>query len=772
MFRLRTTAIVNFTLIVLFSISEGRNDVNSIDLRNIGIPVHFQTTPGSGTLMFEDILKAYTTTSKQSYASSFMDAFKATDQLGLPEYCKLDALLLYNRLDTTNQTASVTYIDAAAKIPFGILQGKWNWVGDYQECLSIESVLNPQTNKSFKGEYFSVSVVLNGKPVLMETYPVVLGVCLPDSCGEADVKTFANKLIQNLQSEAHTIYPPIANQSLSVYEVISDEPKSLDSGAITVLTISGIIGLIITLATLVDYWSSSFAKETLQNIEDDNIDMNSSDRTGLLSGELFSPTVQEGTLYGVKQKMLDLCRVFSVFSNGKKLLGTSTAVGPLACLNGIRVLSMWWVILDHTYAFILQVVDNILEAATLIQRFTFQPIVNGTFSVDSFFFLSGLLVAYLALKEIREKGRLNWPYYFLHRYWRLTPLYGFIILYYTYVFVNTISGPMTFMVRADAFKDTFDVCKTYWWTNLLYINNMYPNYGNLGTTCMGWSWYLANDMQFYLVLGPLVIVTLSLRDRLKYIGISLTSFLILAGVVIRGCLVWYYGIYDELSGQPTKHVDDPWGKNGPLYARPYARWSVYLVGMLTGYVLASCNNRIKLHKAVAVGGWCVAIATAMAVIFGQYHYNSHPGTHMTMVESIFYISLSRTAWSLCLAWVVVACVSGNGGPVRDVLSWKMWAPLGRLTYAAYLVHPIVIFTYYYNVPQPIHYSDFNMVYLFISNLVLSYLAAFIVSMLVEAPMIQLEKLLIPSLAAFNRTYLLGFLRWMGVKMMACFNKLR
>jgi hypothetical protein len=40
-------------------------------------------------------------------------------------------------------------------------------------------------------------------------------------------------------------------------------------------------------------------------------------------------------------------------------------------------------------------------------------------------------------------------------------------------------------------------CREYWWTNLLNVNNFYP--ADFHATCMSWTWYLANDMQFYVV---------------------------------------------------------------------------------------------------------------------------------------------------------------------------------------------------------------------------------------------------------------------------------
>lgn len=50
-----------------------------------------------------------------------------------------------------------------------------------------------------------------------------------------------------------------------------------------------------------------------------------------------------------------------------------------------------------------------MEYRKVVQReFIFQTIINGTFSVDTFFFTSGLLVSFLYFRT-NEKGKLDHP---------------------------------------------------------------------------------------------------------------------------------------------------------------------------------------------------------------------------------------------------------------------------------------------------------------------------------------------------------------------------
>ena len=73
-----------------------------------------------------------------------------------------------------------------------------------------------------------------------------------------------------------------------------------------------------------------------------------------------------------------------------------------------------------------------------------------------------------------------------------------------------------------------DGCPTGWWTNLLYINNFYTGpQENPSQRCLGFTWYLANDMQFY-ILSPIVLIALLLYKLLifeyLYVNISKNCF--------------------------------------------------------------------------------------------------------------------------------------------------------------------------------------------------------------------------------------------------------
>lgn len=629
------------------------------------------------------------------------------------------------------QAYAIRFLDAEAKIPAGVLQGQWMWTGNYHECINIESPLNVHTKHKFKGKYFMAHVASEFIQALIPQ-GVFLGVCLPDTCNKNDANLLINIIFSSLNKTVVTTFT-------------TDRPH-VDGSSKAAIAICCCVLTAIMVGSFIDYfeqWYKSYKdKQMCKTAADGYDDMETTmekeinERTGLLSDTDFIVNNKTRCKSNILRKFSSGFKTFSFFANTKKLMNTSTAKGPLACLNGLRVISMCWVIQGHTYSFaVFLLKDASYAESTLIKRFSFQPIVNGTYSVDTFFFLSGLLVAYLALKELTSKGKLNWANYFLHRYWRLTPIYAFCIMIFTTLYTLTLSGPFSLLALnpAGPFYTPWQECRKYWWSNLLYINNFYPNYG-AEMNCLGWAWYLANDMQFYVFLSPLVIILLHKR---KKVGVAFCMFLILSCIGTRAFLAHYYGM--NQNEEVSKHKDDPWSQTNPLYTKPYSRWSVYIVGMLTGYLLQATRCRIKFNFFLTLTGWALSVSIALSVIYGLYHCHK-TGTDMTEMGSILYLSCARTAWSLSLAWLVLACATRKGGWVNTILSWKLWAPIGRLTYAAYLVHPMVLVAFYLTMVEPLPFTDLNFIYLFIANVVLSYGIAYIVSMAVEAPMLQLEKL--------------------------------
>ena len=100
---------------------------------------------------------------------------------------------------------------------------------------------------------------------------------------------------------------------------------------------------------------------------------------------------------------------FSAYTNGVALMKTDgTGSGHLDCLNGIRFLSMTWVVVGHSFisAFTMVIRNQLTMFAKLTgaQGLAFEAILNALPSVDTFFLMSGALTAYIFFKDLERAG--------------------------------------------------------------------------------------------------------------------------------------------------------------------------------------------------------------------------------------------------------------------------------------------------------------------------------------------------------------------------------
>ncbi|PIK61942.1 putative nose resistant to fluoxetine protein 6 [Apostichopus japonicus] len=158
---------------------------------------------------------------------------------------------------------------------------------------------------------------------------------------------------------------------------------------------------------------------------------------------------------------------------------------------------------------------------------------------------------------------------------------------------------------------------------------------------------------------------------------------------------------------------------------------------------SSILNVSFLDLALLALGWFVATAIALLTLFGLYgNSDSHP---LGKAGNVVYEMFSRFAWGVFLAWVVVACKFGKAGWVNNFLSWNLWTPLSRLTYTAYLLHPIVITTFIGNFGLPYYCSQVLQVFYFFGAVLLSFGCAAILSLAMEFPLVNMEKHFMPRM---------------------------
>eukprot|EP00091_Calanus_sinicus_P014245 TRINITY_DN31688_c0_g1_i1.p1 TRINITY_DN31688_c0_g1~~TRINITY_DN31688_c0_g1_i1.p1 ORF type:complete len:222 (-),score=33.39 TRINITY_DN31688_c0_g1_i1:19-684(-) len=186
---------------------------------------------------------------------------------------------------------------------------------------------------------------------------------------------------------------------------------------------------------------------------------------------------------------------------------------------------------------------------------------------------------------------------------------------------------------------------------------------------------------------------------------------------------------------------------GDFYIVPWCRFQPYIIGLVLGYFLHKMRKQtqLKINPVALTWIWSIAFAVGAVVIYGLYPYQKTGGAGSSKLERAFYNGFHRLAWSICLSWVILACVKGAGGPVNSILSWRAWIPLARMSYCIYLVHLTVIPYYSSLASYTVTVSQPFCIYFILFILGVCIAISYVCVMVFEAPFVQLEKLLFVSL---------------------------
>jgi peptidoglycan/LPS O-acetylase OafA/YrhL len=94
-------------------------------------------------------------------------------------------------------------------------------------------------------------------------------------------------------------------------------------------------------------------------------------------------------------------------------------------LDGLRFLAFFLVFWQHTSSELFTLLKNRGIAGDLQSQF----FITGGFGVSFFFVLSGFLITYLLLQEIKDNGAINIKAFYIRRVLRIFPLYYFVLFF-------------------------------------------------------------------------------------------------------------------------------------------------------------------------------------------------------------------------------------------------------------------------------------------------------------------------------------------------------
>jgi peptidoglycan/LPS O-acetylase OafA/YrhL len=395
----------------------------------------------------------------------------------------------------------------------------------------------------------------------------------------------------------------------------------------------------------------------------------------------------------------------------------------------------------------------LLQILKVISRqFEFQIIANANYAVDSFFYMTGFLVGYFTLRQLIKHRRIPLVLYYLHRVWRLTPPLIMMVLTLWFLSPYLGNGPWWYNFKQSQLRN----CNANWWATLLYINNFYPT--DFMKQCGEWTWFSAVDMQFY-IISPIIVYT---YYRNKKLGLGLMGIMLTATLIATG--IFAYKKQYTVNALDLQSSSD-FSYMSEFYEKPWTRLPAYLIGMLSAFILiyiednpdqktrAAVKWAEKHHEPVKrhLPWWLqtVLLTCGLTIIlscsFGTYS-SFQPGQSWTFddARTILWNTFGRPGFACGLALMMHVLYMGHGFFINKILSWDAWSPVARLTYSAYLWHPVVMQVILSNFKTLVHYDYWTVACYFLAFSLGSYIVALGSFLLIERPIMNLESLVLPQ----------------------------
>ena len=290
-------------------------------------------------------------------------------------------------------------------------------------------------------------------------------------------------------------------------------------------------------------------------------------------------------------------------------------------------------------------------------------------AVDIFFMLSSFLLSYALLKVWDKKQNIHIRRFYLHRFFRIYPLFLVALLLYGLADINKL-------VHEG-------------WYSLLFIENIFSK----GIIPVQWS--LSIEMQFYLIMPFMLIFLAKTRHPIRWLMVMISASIAMRFYLATSNPVIYQTHWYEF-------MDSPKGKiyMDTMYYVIESRLTPLLLGMLWAVLLWKYKTPfIQASKTQTASIWLFGLGIIyLSMRFPVYYTDSLYYEHFSEHLNLFMVTMHRIIFSATILMLVLYSyyqikqeASLFQSLKQQVLQWKIWRLLSEVAYPMYFFHfPFII----------------------------------------------------------------------------------
>lgn len=245
----------------------------------------------------------------------------------------------------------------------------------------------------------------------------------------------------------------------------------------------------------------------------------------------------------------------------------------MSIFTGLMGFGIIYVLWASTYFFSWYgLYDNPQDLKEMRGDVIFLTIAGGFMMAPVGFFVMGFVSTFSLTHNTPEGEKMKFVdalKFIVKRIIKLAPFNLFVVGFGTCIGPIIGAGPFW-----DMYSKTMKPCETLWWTNLFFLNNLYPT-GSFEEKCMGWTWFVPCYVQLTLILPILI----ALFENLPRIASTVIFALLGVGSIVGNFVLIYvgdFGIFLTFDNDGTRFNTQFLNE---MFMKPFFHFTTYLWGV-------------------------------------------------------------------------------------------------------------------------------------------------------------------------------------------------